>query len=259
MDAQEKAAAKYKSKNLMGFIQDKVDVGMAKLRTDEGVALDVAVVKATLQDEVVPKEKHVHTLKVACSGSAPRQQVNYVINALAKRLEEKSGWIVTLKTLIVFHRLMREVDPSFQVCARASCNISGACALLSTRAWGRPGLRSSYARSTHTACCRRAAVLALLSWHGCRCHASMLHCPASCNSMHLAQLVRRTLYVNSAQDEIIRFQERTGAHRLLRLDGFADHLTKETWDYSAWIRVYRCATACMSLPYILIQRMVSDS
>jgi hypothetical protein len=42
-------------------------------------------------------------------------QVNYVIHGLGKRLEEKSGWLVTLKTLIVFHRLMREVDPSFQV------------------------------------------------------------------------------------------------------------------------------------------------
>ncbi|KAL6764377.1 ANTH domain-containing protein [Haematococcus lacustris] len=153
MDPSEKQAAKYKSKNLMGYIQDKVDVGITKLRSDEGVDLDVAVVKATLQDEVAPKDKHVRTLKVACSGSAPRQQVSYVIHGLAKRLEEKSGWLVTLKTLIVFHRLMREVDPSFQ-------------------------------------------------------------------------------------DEIIRYQERTGAHRMLRLDSFADHTTRDTWDYSAWIRVY---------------------
>jgi hypothetical protein len=28
------------------------------------------------------------------------------------------------------------------------------------------------------------------------------------------------------QDEIIKYQERTGAHRLLRLDSFADHTTK---------------------------------
>ncbi len=25
---------------------------------------------------------------------------------------------------------------------------------------------------------------------------------------------------------------------MLRLDGYADHTTKETWDYSAWVRVY---------------------
>lgn len=29
-----------------------------------------------------------------------------------------------------------------------------------------------------------------------------------------------------------------GIHHLLRLDNYSDHLTKETWDYSAWIRVY---------------------
>jgi hypothetical protein len=75
MDPSDKQAAKYRSKNLMGYIQDKVDVGMTKLRSDEGVALDVAVLKATLQDEVVPKEKHVRTLKIASAGSAPRQQV----------------------------------------------------------------------------------------------------------------------------------------------------------------------------------------
>ena len=44
------------------------------------------------------------------------QQVNYVIHGLNKRMEEaKSAWLVTLKTLIVYHRLMREVDPSLQV------------------------------------------------------------------------------------------------------------------------------------------------
>jgi len=35
----------------------------------------VAILKATLNDEVVPKEKHVKTLKIASSGSAPRMQV----------------------------------------------------------------------------------------------------------------------------------------------------------------------------------------
>ncbi len=28
-----------------------------------------------VQDDVVPKEKHVRTLKIGCSGSQPRQQV----------------------------------------------------------------------------------------------------------------------------------------------------------------------------------------
>ncbi|KAG2439730.1 hypothetical protein HYH02_010608 [Chlamydomonas schloesseri] len=139
---------------MLAIINDKMEVGMAKLRGEESAALDVAIIKATLQDEVVPKEKHVRTLKIACSGSSPRQTVNYVIHGLAKRLEENpKAWLVTLKTLIVFHRLMRETDPTFQ-------------------------------------------------------------------------------------EELLRYAERTGHHRMLRLESFADHTTKETWDYSAWIRVY---------------------
>ncbi len=154
MDPQQKQEAKYKTKALMGIINDKMEVGMAKIRGEESAALDVAIIKATLQDEVVPKEKHVRTLKAACGATSPRQTVNYVIHGLTKRLEENpKAWLVTLKTLIVFHRLMRETDPSFQ-------------------------------------------------------------------------------------DELLRFAERTGHHRMLRLESFADHTTKETWDLSAWIRVY---------------------
>lgn len=115
MDPQQKQDAKYKAKSIMGIMSDKMDVAAAKLRGEEGADLDVAIIKSTLNDEVVPKEKHVRTLKIACSGNAPRMQVAYVINGLAKRLEEnKASWLVTLKTLIVFHRLVREVDPSFQ-------------------------------------------------------------------------------------------------------------------------------------------------
>jgi hypothetical protein len=75
MDPQTKQETKYKAKSMMRVISDKLDVASAKIRGEDGSDLDVAVVKATLQDEVVPKEKHVRTLKIACSGSAPRQQV----------------------------------------------------------------------------------------------------------------------------------------------------------------------------------------
>ncbi|KXZ54199.1 hypothetical protein GPECTOR_5g293 [Gonium pectorale] len=154
MDPASKQAAKYKTAAVLGIINDKLEVGMAKIRGEDSAALDVAIIKATLQDEVVPKEKHVRTLKIACNGSSPRQTVNYVIHGLAKRLEENpKAWLVTLKTLIVFHRLMRETDPTFQ-------------------------------------------------------------------------------------EELLRYAERTGHHRMLRLESFADHTTKETWDLSAWIRVY---------------------
>jgi hypothetical protein len=92
-----------------------MDVMMSKVRGDDGVIIDVAVIKATMQNPKSPKEKHVATLKMACSGASPRAQVAYTVHQLATRLDDKPGWIVALKSLMVFHRLMREVDPSFQV------------------------------------------------------------------------------------------------------------------------------------------------
>ncbi|KAG1660050.1 hypothetical protein FOA52_010035 [Chlamydomonas sp. UWO 241] len=154
VDPKTKAELKSKGKSMWASVQDAADVASAKLRRDEGADIEVAIIKATLNDTFVPKEKHVVTLKLAVDGSSPRQQVNFVIAGLANRLAEgKDNWLMTLKTLVVFHRLMREVDSTFQ-------------------------------------------------------------------------------------EEILKFGERTSARRMLRLDGFADHTTKDTWDYSAWIRLY---------------------
>jgi hypothetical protein len=38
--------------------------------------------------------------------------------------------------------------------------------------------------------------------------------------------------------QLVRFCDRTGRHRMLCLDRYADHTSRETWDYSAWIRAY---------------------
>lgn len=38
--------------------------------------------------------------------------------------------------------------------------------------------------------------------------------------------------------QVLRFCDRTGRHRMLCLDRYADHSSRETWDYSAWIRAY---------------------
>lgn len=179
-----------------------MDIASTKLRNDEGSKLDVAVLKATLNDEVVPKEKHVVTLKIACGSG--HQSVHYVIHrcahaqhggalgccdrcdpsvhacitpqpraactharaactampalsctasshinvlhshagppaspaspsclapppvthSLVQRLEAHKGkWLVTLKTLVVFHRLLRETNASFQ--ARRADGVNG--------------------------------------------------------------------------------------------------------------------------------------
>lgn len=153
MDPASRQQANYKAKQLYNVVADKANIVMTKIQGTDSQELDIAILKATLQDEVVPKEKHVRTLKVACSASAPRAQVEYVIHGLAKRLNSNSGWLVTLKTLMVFHRLVREIDQTFQ-------------------------------------------------------------------------------------EQVLKYGDRTGVHHLIRLDTYADHTTKETWDYSAWIRVY---------------------
>lgn len=38
--------------------------------------------------------------------------------------------------------------------------------------------------------------------------------------------------------QMLRFADRTGRHHMLALDRFADHSSKDAWDYSAWVRVY---------------------
>ncbi|KAJ8528126.1 hypothetical protein K7X08_021818 [Anisodus acutangulus] len=87
-------------------------VGMAKVNS-EYKKLDVAILKATNHVEVLPKEKHVRTLFNAISGNRPRADVCYCLHTLSKRLAKTHTWQVALKTLIVIHRAMREVDVSF--------------------------------------------------------------------------------------------------------------------------------------------------
>lgn len=72
---------------------------------------------------------------------APRQQVEFVVYKLAKRLSGQS-WLVTLKSLMVFHRLMRECDPTFQeqvhsagLWGTPSCDMSAAQMNAVLRLW----------------------------------------------------------------------------------------------------------------------------
>ncbi|PSS21060.1 Clathrin assembly protein [Actinidia chinensis var. chinensis] len=98
----------------LGALKDSTTVGLVRVNSDYK-DLDVAVVKATNHDEVLPKEKHVRTIFVAVSASRPRADVVYCINALSKRLAKTHNWAVALKTLIVVHRAMRELDLTFRV------------------------------------------------------------------------------------------------------------------------------------------------
>nr|XP_019707819.1 putative clathrin assembly protein At5g35200 isoform X1 [Elaeis guineensis] len=97
----------------LGALKDSTTIGLAKVNSDYK-ELDIAIVKATNHVEQLAKEKHMRTIFHAVSAARPRADVAYCIDALAKRLFKTSNWVVALKTLIVIHRALREVDPSFR-------------------------------------------------------------------------------------------------------------------------------------------------
>ncbi|KAL9314305.1 hypothetical protein ACSQ67_019757 [Phaseolus vulgaris] len=72
--------------------------------------LDAAIVKATSYKHKLPKEKHIRTIFHSLSPSKPRNEVIYCIHGLTKRFCQTNNWAVAMKTLIVLHRAIRELD-----------------------------------------------------------------------------------------------------------------------------------------------------
>ncbi|KAK8936141.1 putative clathrin assembly protein [Platanthera zijinensis] len=97
----------------LGAIKDSTTVGLAKVNSDYK-ELDIAIVRATNHVELPAKEKHIKAIFFAISASRPRADVAYCIHALAKRLSKTHNWAVALKTLMVIHRALRELDLSFR-------------------------------------------------------------------------------------------------------------------------------------------------
>ncbi|PIA46058.1 hypothetical protein AQUCO_01600378v1 [Aquilegia coerulea] len=97
----------------LGALKDSTKVGLAKVNS-EYKDLDIAIVKATNHVERISKEKHIRTIFTAVTASRPRADVAYCICALARRLSKTHNWAVALKTLIVIHRALREVDSTFR-------------------------------------------------------------------------------------------------------------------------------------------------
>ncbi|EPS72077.1 hypothetical protein M569_02679, partial [Genlisea aurea] len=96
-----------------GALKDSTRVGLAKVNSSFK-ELDVAIVKATNHVERPPKERHIRKIFAATSISCPRADVGYCIHALLKRLSKTSSWIVAVKAMIVFHRILREGDLAFK-------------------------------------------------------------------------------------------------------------------------------------------------
>ncbi|KAH9304166.1 hypothetical protein KI387_008570, partial [Taxus chinensis] len=100
-------------RKVLGSLKDTTKVGLAKVNS-EYKDLDIAIVKATNHVEQPAKEKHIQIIFAATSAARPRADVAYCIHALARRLAKTHNWAVALKTLIVIHRALREVDPTFR-------------------------------------------------------------------------------------------------------------------------------------------------
>ncbi|XP_042448228.1 putative clathrin assembly protein At5g35200 [Zingiber officinale] len=97
----------------LGAIKDTTTVSLAKVNSDYK-ELDIAIVRATNHVERPSKEKHIRVIFSAISAARPRADVAYCIHALARRLTKTQNWAVALKTLLVIHRALREVDPTFR-------------------------------------------------------------------------------------------------------------------------------------------------
>ncbi|XP_014495111.1 putative clathrin assembly protein At5g35200 [Vigna radiata var. radiata] len=74
--------------------------------------LDAAIAKATSYKHALPKEKHIRTIFHSLSPSKPRSEVIYCIEGLTKRFSHTNNWSVAMKSLLVLHRAIRELDSS---------------------------------------------------------------------------------------------------------------------------------------------------
>uniref|UniRef100_A0A0D9YZS8 ENTH domain-containing protein n=1 Tax=Oryza glumipatula TaxID=40148 RepID=A0A0D9YZS8_9ORYZ len=98
----------------VGALKDTTTVSIAKVNSDYK-DLDIAIVKATNHVENLPKEKYIRgDIFYHLSAGRARADVAYCIRALGRRLSKTRNWAVALKTLIVIHRALREVDPTFR-------------------------------------------------------------------------------------------------------------------------------------------------
>ncbi|KAJ1281490.1 hypothetical protein BS78_04G309900 [Paspalum vaginatum] len=97
----------------VGALKDTTTVSIAKVNSDYK-ELDIAIVKATNHVETPAKEKYIRDIFFHLSPGRPRADVAYCIRALGRRLSKTRNWAVALKTLVVIHRALREVDPAFR-------------------------------------------------------------------------------------------------------------------------------------------------
>ena len=96
-------------RNRFASFGDAALVAAAKIGSrDEYKDIDVAVVKATNHDMVPPKEKHVRTI-VNFTNHSTHLNIKCVLDCILKRTKGQDDWLMVLKSIMVIHRMFREV------------------------------------------------------------------------------------------------------------------------------------------------------
>mmetsp|Transcript_2 Transcript_2/g.18 ORF Transcript_2/g.18 Transcript_2/m.18 type:complete len:585 (+) Transcript_2:285-2039(+) len=69
--------------------------------------LDVTIVKATTEEESPPKEKHVRSILSIVYMDRQEGEHEHVLHKLGNRIRGTKSWIVVLKTLNIYHRILQ--------------------------------------------------------------------------------------------------------------------------------------------------------
>ncbi|OIW19549.1 hypothetical protein TanjilG_07004 [Lupinus angustifolius] len=96
----------------IGVVKDQTSISIAKVVGSSTPELDVLVVRATSHDEYPADDKYLREILSLTSNS--RDYVIAFLITVSKRLGKTRDWIVALKALILFHRVLVYGHPMFE-------------------------------------------------------------------------------------------------------------------------------------------------
>ncbi|ESL10791.1 clathrin coat assembly protein [Trypanosoma rangeli SC58] len=108
-----------------GYLKEKAIIGLSRVTGDE---LDRAIMKVTSHMLKAPKEKHMQRLLATTYGHYKsntrdgKSICRYIVSELEKRMHTHN-WVVVLKTLVTFHRLMSDGSSEINFCIQQNPNI----------------------------------------------------------------------------------------------------------------------------------------
>ncbi|RNF04221.1 clathrin coat assembly protein [Trypanosoma conorhini] len=101
-----------------GYLKEKAIIGLSRVTGDE---LDRAIMKVTSHMLKAPKEKHMQRLLATTYGHYKsntrdgKSICGYIVSELEKRMHTHN-WVVVLKTMVTFHRLMTDGSSEINHC-----------------------------------------------------------------------------------------------------------------------------------------------